>query len=640
MVRWLNDLGHANVIRMNPYGHTEVIRMNPYGHAGAGRMNPYGDAGAGQITPHGHARLEQINAHVRTDVRSGPEPDEARTSRVGAVPALRYVSLMFLPLLLAWMPLSVWAAKTPTLSAIVDEVRPSGRNVSTRDDAVRPLPLNVSTMTEGAGPQPLNVSARPEAARPLPVEVSTNTGAAGPLPGDGDVLHLAPGESRVLGAPGVRRVAVGHGERLHAVVLDKKEVLLFARSPGTTSLHVWMASGARKDYQVDVEESGTRRMHEELRALLGSIKRARSVRVGNKIVIEGQDLSDADRARVAVLAERYPEVVDFTSSVGWEPMVMFDVQVVEVPRYRLQELGVRWNGATQGGFNIGASWDAAGGRDVMQRAGESPIARPGTHAPLSGYLGANMLLASRIHALVESGEALVLAQPQLLARSGATADFLAGGEVPYTTVDEKGKSNTVFKPYGVSLQMTPRVERNGVIRAHLSVEASAVDTTVAGTNGPALRTRRASTEFNVQSGRTLVLAGFLSHEKSIRRDGLPGLSGLPLIGRLFGSHHDERRDVELAIFVTPSIVTQDNPDLLDRVDRARQLVDQSTGAAPVLNTRVRPDVPSGLTEHPYSSGRPLADTWPPDPYEDSTFFDGSGSQWDLDPRAQHREGER
>ena len=429
-------------------------------------------------------------------------------------------------------------------------------------------------------------------------------------PDQSNQLQLAPGESLVLSAPGVARIAVGQADVLQAVVVDEKEVLLFARATGATSLHVWTASGARRDYLVDVEQAGARRMNEELRTLLAGIENARSVQVGNKIVIEGQNLSDADRARVAMLAERYPEVVDFTSSVGWEPMVMFDVQVLEIPRYRLQELGVRWNGATQGGINMGASWDALGGRALAERAGESPLARSSTNAPFSGYLGANMLLASRIHALVESGEALVLAQPQLLARSGATADFLAGGEVPYTTVDGNGKTDTRFKPYGVSLKMTPRVARNGVIRAHLAVEASAVDSTVTGANGPALKTRRASTEFNVRSGRTLVLAGFLSHEKSLRRDGLPGLSELPWINRLFGTQRNERRDIELAIFVTPSIVTDEHPGMQDRVFRARTLIDASTQAAPRLNTPLDPafgmQAPAG---------------------GDDELFYGQGSQW-------------
>lgn len=423
-------------------------------------------------------------------------------------------------------------------------------------------------------------------------------------------MQMAPGESRVLSLPDVARVAVGQADVLQAVVVDEKEVLLFARASGSTSLHVWTTAGTRLDYVVEVEEAGARRMQEELRALLAGIERARSVKVGNKIVIEGQDLSDADRARIATLAQRYPEVVDFTSTVGWEPMVMFDVQVVEIPRYRLQELGVRWNGATQGGINAGASWDALGGRALTERAGESPLARASPHSPFSGYLGANMLLASRIHAMVERGEALVLAQPQLLARSGATADFLAGGEVPYTTVDGNGKTDTVFKPYGVSLKMTPRVENNGVIRAHLVVEASAVDSTVAGASGPALKTRRASTEFNVRSGRTLVLAGFLSHDASERRDGLPGLSDIPWISRLFGARRTERRDIELAIFVTPSIVTDDHPDLQERVGRARALVEQSMQMSPRMNTPIRalPVMPEAHDAH----GR---------------LFDGPGSQW-------------
>jgi len=444
----------------------------------------------------------------------------------------------------------------------------------------------------------------------------TPTGSAQPdqsnQPDQPQPLQLAPGESLVLSAPGVARVAVGQADVLQAVVVDEREVLLFARGAGSTSLHVWTASGTRRDYLVDVEQAGARRMHEELRTLLAGIENARSVQVGNKIVIEGQNLSDADRARVALLAERYPEVVDFTSTVGWEPMVMFDVQVLEIPRYRLQELGVRWNGATEGGINMGASWDALGGRALVERAGESPLARAGTNAPFSGYLGANMLLASRVHAMVESGEAVVLAQPQLLARSGATADFLAGGEVPYTTVDGNGKTDTRFKPYGVSLQMTPRVARNGVIRAHLAVEASAVDSTVTGANGPALKTRRASTEFNVRSGRTLVLAGFLSHDKSLRRDGLPGLSELPWINRLFGTQRNERRDIELAIFVTPSIVTDDHPGMQDRVRRARTLIEASTQSAPHLNTPLAPGFVGPATHA-----------------TDDDLFYGQGSQWRL-----------
>src|SRR5690606_31513599 len=126
-----------------------------------------------------------------------------------------------------------------------------------------------------------------------------------------------------------------------------------------------------------------------------------------------------------------------------------------------------------------------------------------------GYFGINAMLTSRIQAMAQQGEAVVLAQPQLLARSGATAEFLAGGEVPYATTDKDGDSRTVFKPYGVSLRITPQVERNGVVRARIEVEVSAVDQSLSVSTGPSLKTRKAATEFNVRSGQTLVLAGFL-----------------------------------------------------------------------------------------------------------------------------------
>ncbi|POO72250.1 secretion protein, partial [Bacillus subtilis] len=82
---------------------------------------------------------------------------------------------------------------------------------------------------------------------------------------------------------------------------------------------------------------------------------------------------------------------------------------------------------------------------------------------------------------------------------------------------------------------------------------SAVDPSVTTTGGPALKVRRTATEFNVRSGETLVLSGFLSREQSQDLDGLPGLSSLPILGPLFGSRRFQRRETELAIFVTPTV---------------------------------------------------------------------------------------
>jgi len=424
-------------------------------------------------------------------------------------------------------------------------------------------------------------------------------------------LKMEVGETRVLELAGVARVTVGDGRIVKAAPADEKEVIVFARNAGATSLHLWGRDGKRHAYAVEVSPGGMKRIERELAALLERVPNARSRRVGEKIVIEGEDLSDSDQARIAALAGRYPEIVDFTSRVGWDRMVLLDAQIVEVPRATLRELGIRWDPSSQGGLGAGAAWDAASSA-LAGRPIESPLDAPFPASSAAGYFGVNALLSARVQALAQTGEAVVLAQPQLLARSGATAAFLAGGEVPYTTVNADGNSSTVFKPYGVSLSITPRVERNGTVRSRIEVEVSSVDASIDAPSGPALKTRRASTEFNVHSGQTLVLAGFLSREQARDVDKVPGLGDLPVIGALFGSERFRRSETELAIFVTPVIVSQDQPALAERVRRGKALVKQAFPEGERLNVPV--DGPEASVAG-----------W--DPYA------GPGSQWQEAPAA-------
>ncbi len=438
------------------------------------------------------------------------------------------------------------------------------------------------------------------------------------------LLSLQVGEVKVLGIPDVARVAVGDGQVLNAVTTDEKEVIIFARHAGSSALQIWSANGQRHRYQVDVAPEGARQIQEELRSVLERIPNARVSAVGDKLMVEGDDLSDRDRERVAALGKRYPQLLDFTSQVGWDRMVLLDVQVVEVPRSELQELGVRWNPAAEGGINAGLSWDG-GSKRLAERPGETvvPIAFPATVA--AGYFGVNALLSARINAMAQTGTAVVLAQPQLLARSGATAEFLAGGEVPYSTVDNNGNTNTAFKPYGVSLRITPQIERNGAVRSRIEVEVSSVDPSFSVPNGPSLKTRRASTEFNVRSGQTLVLAGFLSREESRNADKVPGLGDVPILGRLFKSTRFQRNETELAIFVTPVVVAPDHPDLTRRVQKGQAILDTVFPGEPLINVPVHADgaLPDAVSDE-------AAAYWNP--------WEGAGSQW-ADPSLEHG-GER
>jgi len=231
----------------------------------------------------------------------------------------------------------------------------------------------------------------------------------------------------------------------------------------------------------------------------------------------------------------------------------------------------------------------------------------------AGYLGASVLWPAQLHALLQAGQAIVLAQPQLLARSGSTAEFLAGGEVPYSTTDANGATNTAFKPYGVSLRITPRIERSGIVRSRIEVEVSSVDHALSVENGPALKTRRASTEFNVRSGQTLVLAGFLSRDDARNVDSVPGLGGVPLLGALFRSVKTQRNDTELAVFVTPVVVSAEHPDMERRVRQGNALIREGFPDPPRLNTpiRERPPLPA-----PHAAAAPAWQPWA-----------GAGGQW-------------
>lgn len=426
------------------------------------------------------------------------------------------------------------------------------------------------------------------------------------------LLRMQVGEVRVLSAVDVARVAVGDGHVINAVTTEEKEVIVFARNEGSTVLQLWASDGSRQRYDVEVAPEGTRRIEQELRDVLARIPGISLSSIGDKLLVEGDGLSDDDLLRIEELAQRYPQLLNFTGRVGWDSMVLLDVQVLELPRSLIRELGIRWQSPAAGGLNAAVAWDG-GSRRLADRPGENVVPALFPTGVAAGYLGASALWPAQLHALLQAGQAMVLAQPQLLARSGSTAEFLAGGEVPYSTTDANGTTNTAFKPYGVSLRITPRIERNGIVRSRIEVEVSSVDHALSVENGPALKTRRASTEFNVRSGQTLVLAGFLSRDEARNVDSVPGLGGLPVLGALFRSVKTQRNDTELAVFVTPVVVTAEHPDVERRVRQGQALQREAFPDDPRLLTpiRERPAVPPAVAANTRA--------WRP--------WEGAGGQW-------------
>jgi pilus assembly protein CpaC len=413
-------------------------------------------------------------------------------------------------------------------------------------------------------------------------------------------IEMFVGETRVFPAPALARIAVGNGQIMSAASLDDREVIVFANAVGTSSLFIWNQDGSHRRVKINIVAGDTTRVAREIAAFLSAIPNATASVIGDKVIVEGEELSDHDLAKIDEIAKRYPQVVNFTNRAGWDQMVLMDVKVVEFPTNELREIGLKW-GST-GGFAVGGVWSPIG------RGGErgdytinlntgtgnaAPIVPSGSGTTIPLHSGLNVLsvlnmgLNAQLNLLAQDGKASILAEPQLSARNGAKATFLAGGEYPYTVSTINGPT-VMFKPFGVKLEITPLVSRKGVIRATIDSEVSAIDTSVSTVAGPALSSRRTSTEFNVRDGETLVLAGLLSRKTSESIDKLPFLGDLPILGALFRSKRFQDDETELVVFVTPQVVDSRSPGLVDRVARATARLEQSQGVSPYLDSPNEP----------------------------------------------------
>jgi pilus assembly protein CpaC len=422
-------------------------------------------------------------------------------------------------------------------------------------------------------------------------------------------IEMFVGESRVFPTPGVARIAVGNGQVMSAAALDGRETLIFANSVGTSSLFVWNENGRYQRIKVNIVPGDTSRYAREIAAFLSSMPRARASIIGDKVIVEGDGLSDVELEKIEELGKRYPQIVNFANRLGWERMVLLDVKIAEFPLNALSEVGVRWT--PSGGGAIGAIWSplrigADGPFQLnVQSSGQGnapPITLPqgasgaqgGVPLPsgLNMLSGLNLGLNAQLNLLAQNGRAAILAEPQLSARNGAKASFLAGGEYPYTVSSINGPT-VLFKPYGVKLEIQPKVDGQGLIRAKIDSEVSSIDAAVSTPAGPALRIRKASTEFNVKSGETIVLGGLLSRETSTDIDKVPFLGDLPVLGPLFRSKRFQNRETELVVFVTPTVVDSNTPELAGRIAGAKERLAQTMGAAPYLSDPLQPGRDAG-----------------------------------------------
>lgn len=388
----------------------------------------------------------------------------------------------------------------------------------------------------------------------------TRAGQAPPLPAE---VSLAVGETLLLMAD-VRRAALGSGRVVSFATPERGQLLLFGEAPGETTAELWLADGTRHHLRILVRGQDLGMRLAEVQELLAGVDGVTARISGRYVVLEGARAGAADRDRAAGIAALYPgEVLDFVGEVDWESMVQMQVRVVEVRRDQLEKLGLRWD-AEAAGPVVGAS--AGGGNGGLS-------------------LRASLLseLTSRIDLLQQQGLAYTLAEPVLSCRSGDSARFVSGGEIPIPVTDGLGATDVQYKEYGLILQIRPHAGRDGTIHAEIDLELSQIDPSVRIGDYPGFIKRQTSTAFNVADGETMAIAGLLMRESGRDRAAVPGLGAIPVAGALFRSKRRQQRETELLVLISPRRFEAGVPasppphDQQSLIERAQQIQQSEAG---------------------------------------------------------------
>lgn len=356
---------------------------------------------------------------------------------------------------------------------------------------------------------------------------------------------------------------IGNPEIADVVALTNQSVYVLGKQLGTTNLTIYGPNRrllAVLDLAVSYDvESLKAKLHDVMPAEVIEVRP-----VNGGILLSGRVTNATSLSDALAIAEQYaPKAVTNAMSVQGSQQVLLQVKFAEVSRNVVRELGL--------GHDLVVTGDLA---FELFTSAALPIS-PTLSAFGVGVLetGGNPDLTTTFTTLEQNGLARTLAEPNLVALSGDTASFLAGGEFPIPVSQDEDTITVEFKEFGVSLAFTPTVIGRDLINLVVAPEVSRIDPAVSvlveGIEVPGLSTRRAKTTIELRDGQAFAIAGLLQEDYQNAITGLPWLSDIPILGALFRSTGFQRNETELVILVTPRLVkpAPSMADLSTPIDR-------------------------------------------------------------------------
>jgi pilus assembly protein CpaC len=453
-----------------------------------------------------------------------------------------------------------------------------------------------------------------------------------------DTFKLYVGDMQTLTVGKVKRVAIGNGKLMSSSILENGDLLILAEKEGDTELKIWLENGKVFTHKFFITKTDSARTSSEAAAVLKNIPGLSTRRVGSNIILEGftsevtaklidkvtakysdiinltvqtslADIADLlnqipgisvkkvgkfavisgavdakGKAAIEAVKAGFPEILDLTTEdkVSKEPMVYMNVQITEFSTNALENLGINWS-TSFAGPSVGYTNDftTIGDRSALASAFTNQTATNAltasgltTGRSATGYFGIATLITSTINLAVSSGDALILASPTLSAKSGGSAEFLSGGQVPVPVPGPDGTTTIEYKDYGISLKIEPKAGITGNIVAKVETEVSSIDTSVSFGNTPGFKNRSAKTEANLKDGETLVISGLVNRDLGSDVSRVKWLSDIPILGELFKSTNFKNNRSDLVIFITPHIVDPNSEINKVALEKANQLREQ------------------------------------------------------------------
>lgn len=377
--------------------------------------------------------------------------------------------------------------------------------------------------------------------------------------GKGEMVRLAaPATSVFVADPDIADVQVP----------NPRAVFVLGKKAGTTTLYVLGANNQEvlRETVVVSQDIGT--LEDIVRGRFPSLQLKLAAAPGS-LMVSGSVNSAADADAVVETLKPYlheKETLVNRMTIPRPQQVQLRVRITEIDRNVTQELGINWNTiSTAAGNFVGGVFS---GRPTFTTTPPvTPIlANNNAFSFLGGFNTAHNQIQAVIDALNQEGLLSILAEPNLVAMSGQTASFLAGGEFPIPISQQDGSITVEFKQFGVKLDFTPTVLSDNRISLKVRPEVSQIDPNASITTGgvtiPGLSVRRVDTTVDLSSGQSFAIGGLLQANSNDLISSVPGLGAIPVLGKLFQSVNYQNNKSELVVIVTPYLVQPTDPNRL------------------------------------------------------------------------------